>query len=111
MEFKHKKLENGLTIVGEINKSALSAALGYFVRSGSRDETPAISGVSHFLEHMLFKGTEKLSALEVNESFDRLGDVDLSNLGRSNHDRAASPANRGVSRAVAASRVWRSIHA
>ncbi len=73
MEFKHKKLENGLTIVGEVNKSALSAAVGFFVRTGSRDETPAISGVSHFLEHMMFKGTEKLSAFEVNESFDRIG--------------------------------------
>jgi predicted Zn-dependent peptidase len=73
MEFKHKKLANGLTIVGEINRSALSAAVGFFVRTGSRDETPAISGVSHFLEHMMFKGTEKLSAFEVNESFDRIG--------------------------------------
>ncbi|MHC5061652.1 MAG: M16 family metallopeptidase [Planctomycetota bacterium] len=73
MEFKHKTLSNGLTIVGEINKSALSAAVGFFVRAGSRDETSEISGVSHFLEHMMFKGTDKLSALEVNETFDRLG--------------------------------------
>ncbi|MGD2094536.1 MAG: pitrilysin family protein [Phycisphaerales bacterium] len=73
MEFKRKQLANGLDIIGEINKSAKSAAVGFFVRTGSRDETEQVSGVSHFLEHMLFKGTEKLSALEVNEAFDRTG--------------------------------------
>jgi len=73
MEFKSEKLENGLVIIGEINKSAKSAAVGFFVRTGSRDETGNINGVSHFLEHMLFKGTDKLSALEVNEAFDRTG--------------------------------------
>ena len=73
MEFKSEKLENGLVIIGELNKSAKSAAVGFFVRTGSRDETGNINGVSHFLEHMLFKGTDKLSALEVNEAFDRTG--------------------------------------
>jgi predicted Zn-dependent peptidase len=73
MEFEHTTLSNGLTIVGEVNASALSAAVGFFVRTGSRDETDGISGVSHFLEHMMFKGTDKLSAGEVNEAFDRLG--------------------------------------
>lgn len=73
MEFKSEKLENGLVIIGEINKSAKSAAVGFFVKTGSRDETEQINGVSHFLEHMLFKGTEKLSALEVNEAFDGTG--------------------------------------
>ena len=73
MEFKHKTLPNGLKIVGEVNKSAMSAAVGFFVRTGSRDETSEISGVSHFLEHMLFKGTETRSPLQVNEAFDRTG--------------------------------------
>lgn len=73
MEFKHHTLDNGLTIVGEINNSALSAAVGFFTRTGSRDETPQISGVSHFLEHMIFKGTDNLEAFEVNEAFDKLG--------------------------------------
>ena len=73
MEFKSEKLENGLVIIGEINKSAKSTAVGFFVNTGSRDETEHINGVSHFLEHMLFKGTAKLSALEVNEAFDRTG--------------------------------------
>jgi predicted Zn-dependent peptidase len=73
MEFKSEQLENGLVIIGEINKSAKSAAVGFFVKTGSRDESLQINGVSHFLEHMLFKGTDKLSALEVNEAFDRTG--------------------------------------
>ncbi len=73
MEFKKEKLPNGLGIIGEISKSAKSTAVGFFVKTGSRDETPQINGVSHFLEHMLFKGTDKLSALQVNESFDRTG--------------------------------------
>ena len=72
-EFKKEHLPNNLTIIAEVNKSALSAAVGFFVKTGSRDETPNINGVSHFLEHMLFKGTQSLSAIEVNEAFDRIG--------------------------------------
>lgn len=73
MEFRKKILENGLSLVGEVNKSAKSAAVGFFVKTGSRDETKQINGVSHFLEHMVFKGTDKLSALEVNKAFDKTG--------------------------------------
>jgi len=73
MQFKHKKLSNGLVLIGEINPPAKSAAVGYFVRTGARDETLEINGVSHYLEHMLFKGNDKLSALEVNEAFDIRG--------------------------------------
>ena len=73
MEFKQATLANGLQLVGEVNASAKSAAVGFFVKSGARDETAAVSGVSHFLEHMLFKGNERLSALEVNAAFDSTG--------------------------------------
>ena len=73
MEFKKKKLANSLNLIGEVNKSAKSAAVGFFVKSGARDEPKQINGVSHYLEHMLFKGTERLSAFEVNEAFDRTG--------------------------------------
>jgi len=73
MEFKKKKLANDLVVIGEINKSAKSAAVGFFVKTGSRDERIEINGVSHFLEHMIFKGTERLSAFEVNEAFDKTG--------------------------------------
>ena len=51
---RQHRLANGLNILGEINSACQSAALGFFVRTGSRDETPPESGVSHFLEHMMF---------------------------------------------------------
>lgn len=73
MIFKHKNLSNGLNIVGELNPDAQSTAVGFFVRTGSRDETDEINGVSHYLEHMLFKGTDKISAFDVNLRFDELG--------------------------------------
>lgn len=73
MEFKEKTLDNGLKIIGEVNNLAKSAAIGFFVKTGARDESAEINGVSHFLEHMLFKGTEKLSAQQVNEAFDKTG--------------------------------------
>ena len=50
-----------------------SVALGLWVRTGSRNETPAQAGVSHFLEHLLFKGTARYSAIEISERFDGLG--------------------------------------
>jgi predicted Zn-dependent peptidase len=73
MRFRQKTLSNGLVLIGEINPDAKSSAVGFFVRTGSRDESLPINGVSHFLEHMLFKGTDRLSALEVNEAFDSRG--------------------------------------
>ena len=73
MEFKVHKLTNGLTVIGEVNGSAKSSAVGFFVRTGSRDEDVQINGVSHFLEHMVFKGTERLSPYAVNEAFDKTG--------------------------------------
>lgn len=73
VEFKTATLGNGLTLIGEIRKSAMSVACGFFVRTGSRDETPVISGVSHFLEHMMFKGTAKRSALDISYELGAMG--------------------------------------
>ena len=53
--------------------SVRSVALGLWVRTGSRNETPAQAGVSHFLEHLLFKGTDRFSSLEIDEAFDAMG--------------------------------------
>jgi len=66
-------LHNGLEIIGETSPSARSVALGFFVHTGARDESPEESGVTHFLEHMVFKGTPRRSALDVNRDFDRIG--------------------------------------
>jgi len=73
VNFHETTLDNGLTIVAELNPQAHSLAAGYFVRTGSRDETGDVAGVSHFLEHMAFKGNEKYSADDVNRIFDEIG--------------------------------------
>src|SRR5579871_4553875 len=73
MPFHSHKLANGLQIIGETSPSARSAALGFFVRTGARDETPDVSGVTHFLEHMIFKGTRRRTCLDVNRDFERIG--------------------------------------
>jgi predicted Zn-dependent peptidase len=73
LKFREHVLSNGLEIVAECNDDAYTTALGYFVKTGARDETDAVSGVSHFLEHMMFKGTAKRSADDVNREFDEMG--------------------------------------
>ena len=67
------ELDAGLRVVTEDVPSVRSVALGLWVRTGSRDETPVQAGVSHFLEHLLFKGTERHSAIEISELFDGMG--------------------------------------
>ena len=71
--FHSATLENGLTLIGEHLPGAQSVAVGYFVGTGARDEAAEVSGVSHFLEHMLFKGTDRRSADDINREFDELG--------------------------------------
>ena len=73
MGFDFVTLENGLTVLGEAQPQARSVAVGYFVRTGSRDEGPLEGGLSHFLEHMAFKGTPQMDTLELNRRFDALG--------------------------------------
>ena len=67
------ELDSGIRVVTEAVPSVRSVALGLWVRTGSRDETPAQAGVSHFLEHLLFKGTKRYSAIQIAEIFDGLG--------------------------------------
>jgi predicted Zn-dependent peptidase len=71
--FREYTLENGLTVIGELDPDAHTAAMGFFVKTGSRDEVSPLMGVSHFLEHMMFKGTERRSADDVNREFDEIG--------------------------------------
>ena len=73
VEFKHATLDNGLTIVAEVDAEALSSACGFFVKTGARDEQSDVMGVSHFLEHMMFKGTARRTADDVNREFDEIG--------------------------------------
>ncbi len=73
IQFKQSKLPNGLTIIAESDPNAHTAAIGFFVKTGARDEKSDVMGVSHFLEHMMFKGTETRSAEQVDQDFDNLG--------------------------------------
>src|SRR6185436_7109712 len=73
LSFRYHQLPNGLDIVAEVNPDSHSFAAGLFVKTGSRDEDPAINGVSHFLEHMMFKGSEKYTWEDVNRIFDEIG--------------------------------------
>jgi predicted Zn-dependent peptidase len=73
LEFHEARLSNGLQIIAEKSPGVHSVALGFFVRTGSRDESDEVSGVSHFLEHMAFKGTARHSADDVNRVFDEVG--------------------------------------
>lgn len=73
LRFHQTVLDNGLQVIAELNDQARSVAAGFFVKAGSRDETSKLAGVSHFLEHMIFKGTPNRDALAVNRDFDRVG--------------------------------------
>lgn len=71
--FQQHRLSNGLTIIAETDPAAHTTAAGFFVKTGARDEAAPVMGVSHFLEHMMFKGTDDISAEELNRRFDDLG--------------------------------------
>jgi predicted Zn-dependent peptidase len=67
------ELDSGLRVVSERIDTVRSVALGFWVRTGSRDETVSEAGVSHFLEHLLFKGTKRFSSTEIDQIFDGMG--------------------------------------
>ncbi|MSO43047.1 MAG: insulinase family protein [Candidatus Planktophila sp.] len=73
MSVRRSVLPSGLRIVTEEVTSVRSAAIGIWVNVGSRDETPAVAGASHFLEHLLFKGTTRRTALEISSSIESVG--------------------------------------
>ena len=66
-------LKSGLRVVTENIPGIRSAAVGVFVAVGSRDERASLNGASHFLEHLLFKGTPERSALEISSLLDGVG--------------------------------------
>ena len=71
--YQEIKLNNGARLLTEEVPGARSAALGFFVGAGSRHETPQENGSAHFIEHMLFKGTQKRSARAIAEEMDAVG--------------------------------------
>ena len=81
MQYHQHQLDNGLTVIAECNPSAYTSAFGFFVRTGARDESANIGGVSHFLEHMVFKGTPNRSAEQVNLELDEMGSASNARTG------------------------------
>lgn len=73
MHYELSTLPNGLRVISEPMDSLRSVALGCWIDTGTRDEMTGEAGVSHFLEHLLFKGSDKLSARDVSETFDSIG--------------------------------------
>jgi predicted Zn-dependent peptidase len=73
MAIRRTEFGSGLRVVTERMPGVRSVALGFWVQAGSRDEPPPISGSSHFLEHLLFKGTKTRSARDIAEAFDAVG--------------------------------------
>ena len=67
------KLENGLTIITDPVENAVTTSLGVWVDAGARHETPDVNGVSHLLEHMAFKGTERRSAMQIASEIEAVG--------------------------------------
>lgn len=70
-----KKLNCGTTVIMEKSERVQSAALGIWVRAGASDEWDEVSGVSHFIEHMMFKGTKNRTAKQIAEDVDKIGGV------------------------------------
>ena len=68
-----KTLSNGVKVVFDEIASANSACVGFFVKAGSVDEDDSNRGISHIIEHMMFKGTGNRSGVELSEEFDSLG--------------------------------------
>ena len=73
MDIQKKELKNGLVVVSEAMPQFRSVSIGFWVRSGSRFEDAEVSGISHFIEHLLFKGTGTRTAEEIARTIDSVG--------------------------------------
>ncbi len=70
---QHTRLENGIDVITEYMPAVRSVSIGVWLKAGSRYEAPAVNGVAHFLEHMMFKGTERRTPLQIARSLESLG--------------------------------------
>jgi predicted Zn-dependent peptidase len=70
---RRQVLPNGLTIITEQMSHIRSASIGIWLQTGSRDEEPELNGISHFVEHMVFKGTKHRTAEEIARQVDSIG--------------------------------------
>src|SRR5947209_20063081 len=72
-DIQRHALPNGLVVVTETMRHVRSVSVGVWIRSGSRREVPAENGLAHFMEHMVFKGTERRSAEAIAREMDSVG--------------------------------------
>jgi predicted Zn-dependent peptidase len=73
LDIRQSKLSNGMTVITDFMPSVETVSLGVWVNAGTRHEGPEINGISHLLEHMAFKGTERRSAREIAEEIEAVG--------------------------------------
>ena len=70
---EHTRLDNGIRVVSEELPHLASVSLGIWVENGSRYEAPEVGGISHYIEHLLFKGTDRRTAVEISEEIEGVG--------------------------------------
>jgi len=73
VRFKKTVLKNGIRVVSEMHSESRAASIGVWVTTGTRDEEPGDEGISHFLEHLVFKGTKSRSSFQISKSLEALG--------------------------------------
>ncbi len=73
MDIQKKEMKNGLVVASEVMPHLRSVAIGVWVRCGSRFEAEKVSGISHFIEHLLFKGTKSRTAADIANAIDAVG--------------------------------------
>jgi predicted Zn-dependent peptidase len=108
-EHRLTELGSGVRVVTETMPSVRSAALGFFVGTGSRAERDSEAGLSHLLEHLLFRGTARFSSLEVDQIFDTMGAELNAGTGKESTSVYARVLDRHLPRAfdVVSDIVWR----
>ena len=72
-DIRETRLENGIVVLTDKMSGVRSATLGFFYRVGSRNEPDELNGITHFIEHCVFKGTNRRSAMDIAIEQDRLG--------------------------------------
>jgi len=108
-EHRLSELDSGVRVVTEAMPSVRSAALGFFIGTGSRAESDDQAGLSHLLEHLLFRGTATYSSLEIDQLFDAMGAELNAGTGKETTSVYARVLDRHLPRAfeVIADMVWR----
>ena len=74
-KFKKSELSNGIRVETEMHPGSRAVSIGIWVLTGTRDEDIKVAGISHFLEHLVFKGTKTRSAYQIAKSLEALGGV------------------------------------